>query len=104
MRISDWRSDVCSSELAAAALGYINIQADSDCITRALTLHRRLAAGERLNHFISAMLSVAEPERPAIASGPLPDQKALLIPYAGAPGHFTIYSYAAVLNGQVPAA
>src|SRR3546814_10479010 len=50
------------------------------------------------------MLSVAEPERPAIASGPLPDQKALLIPYAGAPGHFTIYSYAAVLNGQVPAA
>src|SRR3546814_19866171 len=44
MRISDWSSDVCSSELVVGNLG----EADGKHVERARKLHHRVMGGERL--------------------------------------------------------
>ncbi len=88
-------------EQAAAALGYINIYPDDDGVIRSLTLHQHLEDGRPVSHFIAAMLSVAGDQASLrrIQGKFAP----LRIPYAGSPGHFTIYPYIQVLNGNVPA-
>src|SRR3546814_9320983 len=103
MRISDWSSDVCSSDLlaqASASLGYINIYPDEDGVIRSLNLFQNLGPGQQARHFITAMLAVAgdQDKLPRLQERP----GSLLIPYAGSLGHFTIYPYAQVLNGNVP--
>ncbi|MFW7340743.1 CHASE2 domain-containing protein [Pollutimonas sp. H1-120] len=87
---------------AAASLGYINIQADGDGTIRSIALRQNLGPGRSAKHFITAMLSVAPPDPQAQAAILAKGVDDLLIPYAGVPGHFTIYSYAAVLDGQIP--
>ncbi|MGP1614174.1 MAG: CHASE2 domain-containing protein, partial [Pollutimonas bauzanensis] len=86
---------------AARQMGYINIYPDEDGVIRSLTLERTLASGEKVEHFVIALMRAAhEPAQPAAPrqAGSAP----LLLPYAGTPGHFTIYPYAQVLNGQIP--
>lgn len=88
---------------AAASLGYINIRADGDGTIRSVALRQHLGHGRTAEHFVTAMLSVAPPGPQVQAAILAKGVDDLLIPYAGVPGHFTIYSYAAVLDGQIPA-
>ncbi|AEC21446.1 two-component sensor protein [Pusillimonas sp. T7-7] len=85
---------------ASASLGYINIYPDEDGVIRSLNLFQNLGPGQQARHFITAMLAVAgdQDKLPRLQERP----GSLLIPYAGSPGHFTIYPYAQVLNGNVP--
>ncbi|UYO93710.1 CHASE2 and HATPase_c domain-containing protein [Pollutimonas sp. M17] len=87
---------------SAAALGYINIQADGDGIIRSLALRQILGDGRSAEHFVAAMLSLHHGDSAAMESIQAKGQDRLLIPYVGVPGHFTIYSYAAVLGGRIP--
>ncbi|NYT64188.1 CHASE2 domain-containing protein [Alcaligenaceae bacterium] len=86
---------------AARRLGYINIFPDEDGVIRSITLQQEQAQGPRIEHFVMAMLqtTLQGVPSPHMAS---PGTAARLIPYAGAPGHFTMYPYAQVLNGQIP--
>ncbi|NYT87051.1 CHASE2 domain-containing protein [Pollutimonas harenae] len=85
---------------AAAARGYINVYPDDDGVIRSLKLFQDLESGTRVRHFIAAMLAVAgdEARLQQLQSQP----ESVLIPYAGGPGHFSLYPYAQVLNGNVP--
>lgn len=80
---------------AAAGLGYINVYPDSDGTIRSLTLRQELGNGRHAEHFIVPMLDRGP-------SGAEDTGKPRLIPYAGPAGHFTFYSYIAVLRGDVP--
>ncbi|MCC2596038.1 CHASE2 and HATPase_c domain-containing protein [Pusillimonas sp. MFBS29] len=84
---------------AAAAQGYINIFPDKDGVIRSLRLFDN-AEPVPHQHFISAMLTVAGARDSLLPiknhTGPL------LISYAGNPGHFTLYPYVQVLNGNIP--
>lgn len=86
--------------LAAAALGYINIYPSTDGVIRSLTLFQPLDADGQARHFVAAMLDVANDQASLKRLLEQPAQR--LIPYAGTPGHFTIYPYAQVLNGHIP--
>jgi signal transduction histidine kinase len=99
--IDDGRAHAPIEPLASAAraLGYINIQPDNDGVVRSIRLHHALASGKALQHFTLAMLQVAG-KTPHMPPGPLASRA--LIPYTGPPGHFTMYPYAAVLDGRVP--
>ncbi|NYT58452.1 CHASE2 domain-containing protein [Alcaligenaceae bacterium] len=83
---------------AAASLGYINVYPDNDGVIRSLRLFQ--GGADPYPHFITAMLAVAGDQNSLHSvqdhTGPL------LISYAGNPGHFTLYPYAQVLNGNVP--
>lgn len=85
---------------AAKALGYINVRPDNDGVVRSIRLRETLASGKTVPHLALALLRVAgaTPRIPSQA-----ESSNLLIPYAGPPGHFTLYPYAAVLDGRVPA-
>jgi len=91
------QSPLTALAVAATSMGYINVYPDSDGTVRSLTLLRETASGPPWEHFSIAMLG--RPVSPTVR----PEEK-LLIPYAGPAGHFTFYSYAAVLRGDVPAA
>lgn len=87
---------------AARTMGYINIRPDSDGTVRSITLGHEFASGRYLPHFVVALLEAAGAHE-VLARLPPPTTLApRLIPYAGGPGHFTMYSYRAVLDGAVP--
>lgn len=81
----------------AQSLGYINIYPDEDGVIRSLIPQQKLTSGQHVEHFVMAMARTANTP-PSETLGTTP----LLIPYAGTPGHFTMYPYAQVLNGQIP--
>lgn len=86
---------------AAKRLGYINIYPDEDGVIRSITARQTLASDQKVEHFVMAMVHAANDSADAV----MPRQASmgpLLVPYAGSPGHFTMYPYAQVLNGQVP--
>ena len=103
---------------AAARLGHVHVVPDNDGVVRSLYLQEGPAAAP-WPHFSMALQCVADPAlahcaapragpgnaEPARMAAPGPWQRAdrTLIAYAGGPGHFTTYSYIAVLRGQVPA-
>ncbi|BEP93037.1 CHASE2 domain-containing protein [Acidovorax sp. A79] len=103
---------------AAARLGHVHVVPDNDGVVRSLYLQEGPAAAA-WPHFSMALQCVADPAlahcaapragpanaEPARMAAPGPWQRAdrTLIAYAGGPGHFTTYSYIAVLRGQVPA-
>ncbi len=87
---------------AAKSLGYINIYPDEDGVIRSLVLRQTLPSGQTAEHFVMAMVRAAgNPGEIASAQRQAAHGNTLL-PYAGTPGHFTMYSYAEVLNGQIP--
>lgn len=83
---------------AAASLGYINIYPDSDGVIRSLRLFQD-GEPEPYQHFINAML--VEAGDPGGLGSLQHRTGPLRIAYAGNPGHFTLYPYAQVLNGNV---
>lgn len=87
---------------AAPALGYINIRSDSDGTVRSITLGRELVAGRYIPHFVVALLKAAGASDVLARLPPPATLAPKLIPYIGGPGHFTMYSYRAVLDGAVP--
>lgn len=103
---------------AAARLGHVHVVPDNDGVVRSLYLQEGPAAAP-WPHFSMALQCVADPAlahcaapragpgnaEPTRMAAPGPWQRAdrTLIAYAGGPGHFTTYSYIAVLRGQVPA-
>lgn len=88
---------------AAKALGYINVQPDNDGVVRSIRLRRTPASGAAIDHFALAMLRVGGDSGEADHITRQVGASAVRIPYAGPPGHFTMYPYAAVLDGRVPA-
>lgn len=87
---------------AAAALGYINAHLDADSVVRSLVPHQRTAGGGA-DHFVLAMLEAGgQAQRAARLRGSGDSPR--LMSYAGDPGSFTMYPYARVLDGSVPAA
>lgn len=86
---------------AAAAMGYINVYADGDGVVRSLKLRQPLGDDGEAQHFLLAMLQVAH--IPARLGAARPDDSALLIPYGRQPSRYTVYPYARVLEGDVPA-
>lgn len=86
---------------AAEALGFINVELDRDGVVRSMRPYLDTNQG-RVEHFIQAMLDVAgESERGSwVRAG----GGASLIAFAGEPGSFTMYPYARVLDGSLPAA
>lgn len=89
---------------AAAGLGYINAFPDDDGSIRSLILRRTLTSGQVADHFLVAMARIAQrASGRALGSSSLKRDMRLLIPYGGPSGHFTFYSYSAVLRGDVPA-
>ncbi|TKR53336.1 CHASE2 domain-containing protein [Allopusillimonas ginsengisoli] len=87
---------------AAAQQGYFNIYPDEDGVIRSIIPRLTLSSGQSERHLVLAMLDVAGLDSSAlVASRP---GQALLVPYAGPPGHYTHYPYAYVLNGNIPAA
>ncbi|MYN12632.1 CHASE2 domain-containing protein [Pusillimonas sp. TS35] len=86
---------------AAAALGYVNIYPDRDGIVRAITLNQVSTNGQTHRHFLLAALKAArqKPPDPQVFG----HRKQLLIPYRSSQGHYTVYPYDSVLNGEVPA-
>ncbi|TCT01742.1 CHASE2 domain-containing protein [Paralcaligenes ureilyticus] len=89
---------------AANRLGYINADLDSDGTVRSVTLQRAPASGAQAQHFVVSMLEAAAADTALARLKTRPLATPLLIPYAGPPGHFTMYPYWAVLDGRVPAA
>jgi signal transduction histidine kinase/CHASE2 domain-containing sensor protein len=99
---------------AATRLGHVHVVPDNDGVVRSLYLQEGPAAAP-WPHFSMALQCVADPAlahcaapgnaAPERMAAPGPWQRAdrTLIAYAGGPGHFTTYSYIAVLRGQVPA-
>ncbi|MBV6304181.1 CHASE2 domain-containing protein [Candidimonas humi] len=87
---------------AARALGYINIRPDSDGTVRSITLGQKLGTGQYIPHFVLALLEAGGAHRVLARLPPPATLAPRLIPYAGGPGHFTMYSYRAVLDGTVP--
>ena len=88
---------------AAAALGFINVELDTDGVVRSMRPYLHTTQG-RVEHFVLAMQEAAgQPNR---GSWGRADQErgASLLAYAGEPGSFTMYPYARVLDGSVPAA
>ncbi|NYT66855.1 CHASE2 domain-containing protein [Alcaligenaceae bacterium] len=86
---------------AAAATGYINIYPDTDGIIRSLQLQQTLPDQQSVPHLTLAMLNVAkQPINPNYLKPETAEN--LLIPYAGSPGHFTVYPYSGVLSGEIP--
>src|SRR3546814_10340498 len=78
MRISDWSSDVCSSDLGDAGLGLGVARGEGEGARRLLKRYRlpmpRLAAGRALAPLVSAMMDVSDgllidAWRMAVASG-----------------------------------
>jgi signal transduction histidine kinase len=88
-------------DTAARALGYINITPDSDGVIRAVRLERK-QGGKAAEHFVPALLAAAGQTALATRIAHRLGTSSVLIPYTGPPGHFTMYPYTAVLNGQVP--
>ncbi len=85
---------------AAKRLGYINVYADGDGVIRSI-VPWQFRNGQRVDHFATAMKVAADDAaRPVAQQGKPPS---LLLPYAGTPAHFTVYPYARVLAGQIPA-
>lgn len=84
-------------ESAVAATGLINIRPDGDGVVREVTLEQTLASGQAADHFALAMMKLAGGRTAS------PGKEPRRIPYSGGAGSFTIYPYAQVLNGQVPA-
>ncbi|KAA0891032.1 CHASE2 domain-containing protein [Pusillimonas sp. ANT_WB101] len=87
---------------AAAKQGYFNIYPDEDGVIRSIIPRMELPSGLSAQHLVLSMLDVAGVDSSARVVS-RPDQ-ALLIPYAGPPGHYTHYPYAHVLNGDIPPA
>ncbi|WP_353153635.1 CHASE2 domain-containing protein [Pollutimonas bauzanensis] len=86
---------------AAERLGYINIYPDEDGVIRSLVPQQTLASGLHVEHFVTAITRAAN-NLVDVPSSQQPDASPRLIPYAGTPGHFTMYPYAQVLDGQIP--
>lgn len=86
---------------AAAALGFINVQLDSDSVVRSMALTQSVA-GARFDHFVVAMMEAGGAKAQA-AQLRHSNQTTRLISYAGDPGSFTMFPYARVLDGSVPA-
>lgn len=85
---------------AAKRLGYINIYPDGDGVIRSI-VPWQFRDGQRMDHFATAMNAAADDAARPIAQQDKP--RSLLLPYAGTPAHFTVYPYARVLAGQIPA-
>ncbi len=88
---------------AAAGLGSINATLDSDGVVRSVRCRHATATGERTEHFLAALLRAGQ--QPAVADAMCrrsDNQQGIL--YTGPPGSYTIYPYAKVLSGEVPAA
>ncbi len=85
---------------AAKRLGYINIYPDGDGVIRSI-VPWQFRDGQRVDHFATAMNAAADDAARPIAQQDKP--RSLLLPYAGTPAHFTVYPYARVLAGQIPA-
>lgn len=90
------------SELArvAAAVGHINVYADTDGAVRSLRLRQRLGAGAIGKHFVLSMLEVAGIAPSGAEQGRVDE----LIPFGAPATEFTVYPYAKVLGGQIPPA
>ncbi|WP_397475982.1 CHASE2 domain-containing protein [Pusillimonas sp.] len=88
---------------AAAAVGFINVELDPDGVVRSMHSYLDTAHG-RVEHFVPAMLEAAgETERGSWGRAQ-ENGDPRLIAFAGEPGSFTMYPYARVLDGSVPAA
>ncbi len=79
---------------SSAKVGYSATQPDSDNTIRSVRLSVHLPTQEQDFDLISAKLL-----EPDISTKDTPN---LLIPYAGSMGHYTNYSYAEVLKGNIP--
>ena len=96
---------------AAAALGHVHVELDPDGIARRLYLREGLGS-PYWPHLSLALLKIAgqRPTRAAMAPHDAPEashaplvwfrEQALLIPYAGPPGHFRQVSFAQVMHGD----
>jgi CHASE2 domain-containing sensor protein/signal transduction histidine kinase len=100
---------------AAAGLGHVHVAPDDDGVVRSLYLEEGPASA-RWPHFSTAMQCVADasasictsarhptPSPDGSDGGPWERSHYTLIPYGGAPSHFTTYSYIDVLRDRVPA-
>ena len=85
---------------AAKHLGYINIYPDGDGVIRSI-VPWQFRGGQRVDHFAAAMKAAADDAARPMAQQGKP--RSLLLPYAGTPADFTVYPYARVLAGQIPA-
>lgn len=89
-----------SLERAAAKHGYFNIYPDEDGVIRSIITRLHLTSGQTQQHLVLSMIEVAGLDTPAHSMTQPGEPQ--LIPYAGAPGHFTLYPYANVLQGDIP--
>lgn len=89
-------------EQATAATGHINIYPDPDGIIRSVRLLQTMPDGSEYPHLSLAMLKTAGEQDTAAHKDSLRHQT-LLIPYIGPTGSFTIYPYAQVVSGNIPA-
>ncbi len=95
---------------AAAALGHINLQHDSDGVVRSVFLHEGID-GRWWPHFALALAiprtthtqPIAAPDVNDTTRGRWQRANQLHIPYAGSNGHFQSVPYVSVLRGEVPA-
>ena len=86
---------------AAAELGYINIDADSDGVLRSVMPYHKEQGSLSSMHFAAAMLRAGNNQSAAkrlLEQAPLP----LNITWAGPPASFTMVPYHAVLHGHYP--
>jgi CHASE2 domain-containing sensor protein len=83
-----------------AGFGHIERESDADGIVRRAHLWIRSSPQTMRPHLALALLGLTDPAR--YRSYQAADT-AVLIPYAGPPGHFRQYSYVDVLTGRIPA-
>lgn len=88
--------------LAAKAVGYINIEPDSDGVVRRVALQRLTPSDQILPHFTIAMLMTGDDVDLALHALNASQSDTPHIPFLGRSGHFQTVPYFNVLNGDIP--